>query len=290
MNRRNFLASAGAGAALMTDLVHGQGTGMAAGKPAGSELLLGTVTYNLAKSWDIETIIKNCTETKFLGVELRTTHAHGVEIALPAEKRKEVRARFADSPVKLVGLGTTCEYHSPDPAVLAKNIEETKEWVRLAKDVGAGGVKVRPNGIVPNVPEEKTLEQIGKALKQCAAFASDFGIPIRLEVHGRDTARFSRIRTIMAHADHPNFWICWNCNNEDLLDGGIEANFKMVQARLGLVHLKDLYDEYPYPKFVRLLQGINFGGYCLAEVAESSDPIRVMKYYRGFWRTYQGLS
>ncbi len=289
MNRRSFLATAGAASALFTDRIHGQAGGASGGGPAKPELRLGTVTYNLAKSWDLDTIIKNCTETKFTGVELRTTHAHGVEITLPAEKRKEVKTRFADSPVKLVGLGTTCEYHSPDPAVLAKNIEETKQWVKLAADVGAAGVKVRPNGLPPNVPEEKTLEQIGKALKQCAAFGAEHGIPIRLEVHGRDTARFPRIQKILQHADHPNFWICWNCNNEDLQDGGIEANFNMVKSRLGLVHLKDLYEDYPYPKFVKMLQGINYEGYCLAEVPESTDPIRVMKYMRGHWRTLQGL-
>lgn len=290
MNRRSFLVTAGAASALFADTIHGQADGVPSGGSAKSGLRLGTVTYNLAKNWDLETIIKNCTETKFEGVELRTTHAHGVEIAMPAEKRREVKARFADSPVKLVGLGTTCEYHSPDPAVLAKNIEETKQWVKLAVDVGAGGVKVRPNGLPPNVPEEKTLEQIGRALKQCAAFGAEHGIPIRLEVHGRDTARFPRIQKIMQHADHTNFWICWNCNNEDLLDGGIETNFNIVKSRLGLVHLKDLYDDYPYPKFVKLLQGINYDGYCLAEVSESTDPIRVMKYMRAAWRSLQGLS
>ena len=41
---------------------------------------LGTVTYNLARNWDISTIIKRCSATGFKGVELRTTHAHKVEV------------------------------------------------------------------------------------------------------------------------------------------------------------------------------------------------------------------
>lgn len=32
------------------------------------KLKLGTVTYNLAKDWDIPTIIKNCTEANSQGV------------------------------------------------------------------------------------------------------------------------------------------------------------------------------------------------------------------------------
>ena len=41
---------------------------------------LGLVTYNMAKDWDVPTIIKNCQDTGFEGVELRTTHAHKVEV------------------------------------------------------------------------------------------------------------------------------------------------------------------------------------------------------------------
>src|SRR3982751_1434827 len=80
----------------------------------------------------------------------------------------EVRKRFEDSPVRIGGLGTTCEFHSPDQAVVRKNIDETKEWVKLAKDLGSPSVKVRPNGLVKEVLEEKTLEQIGKSLAECA--------------------------------------------------------------------------------------------------------------------------
>ncbi len=292
MNRRQFIEN---GARGFTSAVLAAGTVGAKTLPPDSkktavpELKLGTVTYNLAKSWDIETIIKNCTEAKFEGVELRTTHAHGVEIALPEDKRETVRKRFADSPVKLVGLGTTCEYHSPDPDVVKKNVEETKAWVKLAYDTGAGGVKVRPNGLPPDVPEEKTLQQIGLALRQCAAFGADQGISIRLEIHGRDTARIPRIRKILDAADHPNLWACWNCNAEDMLDGGLESNFNLVKPKLGLVHLKDLYEDYPYRRLLQLLQGMKFTGYCLAEVPESGDPLRVMKYMRALFRTYQGL-
>lgn len=286
MDRRTFLAgsiSVGTVAGLSRE-VNGQAAA-SAGKPG--SMPLGTVTYNLARSWDIDTIIKNCKETGFTGVELRTTHAHGVEISLPDDKRLEVRQKFADSPVKLVGLGTTCEYHAADPAVVKKNIEETKAWFKLAKDVGAGGVKVRPNGLVQGVPEDKTLEQIGVALKECAAFGADYGIPLRLEIHGRETARFPRIKKIMQHAEHPNFFLCWNCNEQDLQDGGIKVNFEMVKNRIGLVHLKDLYDDYPWREFFQMLRGINYQGYCLAEIPETSDPIRLMKYYRALFEAQQ---
>ena len=113
---------------------------------------LGLVTYNLAKDWDVDTIIKNCAATGFKGTELRTTHKHGVEPTLTKAQRAEVRKKFEDSTVKLVSLGSTCSFQSPDPAEVERNIQSTREFCELAHDVGAIGVKVRPNGFPPNVP------------------------------------------------------------------------------------------------------------------------------------------
>ena len=196
MERRRFLGAASVSAGLRTGETSALpvATRQPARKPP---LRLGTVTYNLGRSWDLETLIRNCTETGFEGVELRSTHAHGVEIDISPEKRREVMMRFQDSPVRLVGLGSACEYHSPDPEVLRRNIEETKAFVRLAHDVGAPGVKVRPNGLPEGVPEEKTLEQIGLALRECGAFGNGWGVQIRMEVHGRETGRIPRIRKML---------------------------------------------------------------------------------------------
>ena len=112
----------------------------------------------MAKDWDVPTIIKNCTETGFQGVELRTTHAHQVEVDLSATERADVAKIFADSPIELAGLGSAFDYHSADSDVVRQNIEGTKEYTKLAADVGASGVKVRPNGFPNEVPKEKTLE------------------------------------------------------------------------------------------------------------------------------------
>src|SRR3954449_12236327 len=71
-----------------------------------AKMKLGIVTYNIAKDWNLATIIKNCADTKFQGVELRTGHAHAVEVALTKSQREEVKKRFQDSPVELMGLGS----------------------------------------------------------------------------------------------------------------------------------------------------------------------------------------
>ena len=145
---------------------------------------LGLVTYNLAADWDIPTIIKNCEAAKFEGVELRTTHAHKVEVNLSKEQREEVKKRFADSKVQLMGLGSAFDYHTPDQAKLRKDIEATKEYIVLAQDVGATGVKVRPNGFPRRCPWRRRWNRSGARCARFGDFARDHGQVIRLEVHG----------------------------------------------------------------------------------------------------------
>jgi sugar phosphate isomerase/epimerase len=284
MKRREFLSTVATLPAL--GLVAGAQTQTKVAPAARKGLKLGTVTYNIAKDWDLPTLIKNLD-----GVELRTTHKHGVEITLSPAARAEVRKRFDDSPVKIGGLGTTCEYHSPDPAVVKKNIDETKEWVKLAKDIGSPSVKVRPNGLPKEVPEEKTLEQIGKSLRECGVFAEENGVKIQLEVHGSETSRVPRIRKILDYGgNHPGVKICWNSNQTDLLDGGFEENFKLLKNQIGQIHMRDLYlEEYPFRALITNLVAMNFQGYCFAEIPESTDGVRVLHYFKGLFRAYQGL-
>lgn len=254
------------------------------------KMKLGTVTYNLAQDWDVDTIIKNCTAAGFQGVELRTTHKHGVEVALTKVQRAEVRKKFKDSKVELMGLGSAFDYHTPDQAKLRKDIEATKEYILLAEDVGATGVKVRPNALPKEVPVEKTLEQIGKALRELGEFAKDHGQVIRLEVHGSGTNLVPHIKTIMDVAAHPSVGVCWNSNQSDLDGEGFDHNFNLVKDKIMAVHMRDLYlEEYPWRKLLTRLNEIGFTGYCLAEIGASADPVRVMRYYRALWLAYQGL-
>ena len=255
-------------------------------------LKIGAVTYNVAKDWDVPTIIANFTTVGLDAVELRTTHAHGVELSLTPAQRADVRRQFEASAVKIGGLGTTCEYHAADPAVVRKNIEETKQWCTLARDLGCPSIKVRPNGLRKDVPEEQTLEQIGRALRECGQAAYDAGVRIQVEVHGAETQRIPRMVKMLQYADrHPGVWICWNSNPTDLLDGGFDKNFALLQSRIGQVHMRDLYmEDYPWQRLIHKLQEMKFDGYSFAEQGETTtDGVRVLKYFRGMFRHMAGL-
>ncbi|MBC7286917.1 MAG: TIM barrel protein [Armatimonadetes bacterium] len=242
---------------------------------------LGIVTYDIARDWDLETLLAECEKLGYRWIELRTTHAHGVELSLTPDQRRAVRERLSQSPVKLWGLGTTCEFHSPDPNELERNMQETREWIALARDLGAVGVKVRPNRLLDEVDPEVTLRQIGEALAALAPVAEAAGVELWLEVHGHRTCDPRNMAKIMSYVEHPSVGVVWNCNYPcDLIDGSIEPGFELLKDRILSVHLHDFHEPYPYRDLFRRLESIGYERPCLAEIQYSSDPERVLQYFR----------
>lgn len=244
---------------------------------------LGMVTYMMGAKMDVPTLIKTLKEVQFEGVELRTSHAHGVEPTLSAEKRREVKKQFEDSGIILWSLGTTCEFHSPKADELRKQIQTCGEFCKLAKDVGARGVKVRPNNLPKEVPVEKTLEQIGKSLIECGKMAEDNGVEVWLEVHG-GVADPVKIRTIMDICNHPKVGVCWNSNASDVKDGSVKENFLLLRKNLLTCHITDLFNEkYPWRELFTLMRQTNYDRFTLAEIQAAPDPVSALKKYREQW-------
>lgn len=239
----------------------------------------GLVTYQWGKDWDLPTLISNCEKTGFQSVELRTQHAHRVEISLNAVQRAEVKKRFANSSVTCVGYGSNFEYHSPDQAKLRENIEQTKEYIKLCKDIGATGIKVKPNNLPPEVPKEKTIAQIAASLNEVGKFAGDYGLLVRVEAHGPRTQELPNMKAIFDRVTEPNVKI-WNSNSVDLNPPGLEGNFNLVKQWIGdTVHVRELnLNDYPYQQLFKLLAGIDFNGWILLEASSMpTDKIAAMK-------------
>jgi len=261
--RRHFLTTLlGAGAAGLA------ATRASALSYKGENLRYGLVTYMWGADWPLADLIANCEQADVLGVELRVDHAHGVSPALTAAQREDVRARFEDSPVEVLGMGTNCAFHSSDADERKSQMSLAREYIKLSHDIGGSGVKVKPDKLPKDIPVERTLEQIGRSLAELGDQALGFGQELRLEVHG-DVTDLGHIRTLMEIADRPNVRVCWNSNKQDLAGEGLEANFAKVAEFLGrTVHVHEVDGgAYPHDKLAELLVGIDYDGWTLLEAA-----------------------
>ncbi len=246
----------------------------------------GLVTYLWGQDWDLPTLIANCEKTGVLGVELRTQHKHGVESSLNTQQRREVKKRFADSPVTLLGPGTNFAFHHTDPTKLRRDIDDAKKYLKLSYDCGGSGIKVKPNDLPKGVPHEKTVEQIGKSLNELGRYAAEFDQVVRVEVHGRGTSSLPIMKAIMNVAEHPRVGVCWNCNSQDLEGEGLEHNFNLVKDRFAdTVHIRELnVGDYPYQQLMNLFVKMDYKGWILLEArTKPKDRVKALAEQQEVW-------
>ena len=257
---------------------------------------LGSVTYNALQSYDLKALLEICKAAEISPVEFRTTHKHGVEPSLSKDGRADVKKRCADGGVAIWGLGSVCEFHAADMSVVDKNIETCKQFLQLASDIGAKGVKVRPNGFPKGVPQEKTLEQIGLALRKCGDAAANLGVEVWVEVHGAGTQEPANMKTIMGHAGHKSVGITWNSNGTDVKKGSVKESFDMLRPWIMSCHINDLNNDakgtYPYRELFRLFRETGYNRVTLIEVGQSHPDkekcIAFLREYKALWRKLAG--
>jgi sugar phosphate isomerase/epimerase len=258
--------------------------------PSGPGFRLGSITYNVLKDQDLDSVIRILEATGFEGVELRTGHKHGVEPSLSAAERSSVRKRFEKSKVRLVGYGTTCEFHSPDAAERSKQVAIGKQFVDLARDTGAIGIKVRPNDLPAGVPEETTIGNIGAGLRELGEYGKSRGVEVWLELHGRKTSVPKVAAAIMQATKQSNASLCWNSNDADIVNGSITPSFQLLQPWIRHVHIHELVkDDYPYKELFALLHKSGYKGYTMCEVGTgAADPESYLREYKKRWLELTG--
>lgn len=236
----------------------------------------GMVTYLWGRDLPLPELLAACEDSGLEGLELRTTHAHGVEPEIPESGAADIRRRFAESSVELVGLGSNERFDSPDPDRLAAAMETTRRFLRCSAAVGGGGVKVKPDSFHRGVDPRVTVEQIGAALRELGPFAADLGQEIRLEVHG-GCADPKTIAEIIGLADHPAVKVCWNCNPQDLRGPGFQHHYDLLRPAFGeTLHVREL-DAFDYPigDLLDRVQSDGYEGFVLLEAHSAPPPRRV---------------
>jgi Xylose isomerase-like TIM barrel len=289
LSRRHVLGyglCATAGAIAATTLASCNVMGTKAGAKH-AKTRFGFTTYQWGKDWDIPTLIANCRKAKAYGVELRTSesYAHGVELTLNAQQRRDVKKRFEDSPITLVGLATSERFDSPKADDVKRAIENSKAYIKLSKDVGGSGVRVFPNSFHEGVPRQRTIEQIGKALNVVGAFAADYGQKVRLEAHG-SAGELPTIRAIMDHVNQPSVRVKLNSDKRDADGKGFEYNFNLVKDFLDdTLHLHNLKDKsFPYQLQMDLLVRMGWGGWQLMEASDKvPDRVQALIEQHRIW-------
>lgn len=285
-SRRQVLTGALGAAAGAHAMSLPSASAMPTGEKRFGKIRLGLATYTWGKDWDVAALIEKLPAAGVYGVELRTSMrwAHGVETTLTAKQRREVKKRFADSPVELAALACSERMDWPDPKRLKTAIDAAKAHVKLSHDVGSRSLRIFPNNFHRDVPRAKTIAQIARAASEVGAYAAELGQFVDLEAHG-PAGELPTMAAIMKHVTQKTVRVRLNSDSRDTRGKGFDANFKLVKNHLArTVHIHNLKSEFPYQRQFELLVAQGWEGWLLMENSEKvPDRVQAIIEQRKIW-------
>jgi sugar phosphate isomerase/epimerase len=243
---------------------------------------LSLLTYNLARQWDLPKLIEVARKFGYAGIEFRADagHEHGVELALSAAERRQVRDRLEDAYLEAVCIGTGCRYESPNPSERLAQIDQTKRFIELAAEVGSTRVRVFGNNLPVGVRRDDCIAYVGESLRELGEFAEPIGVDVLLEMHGQFNY-WGFARSAVELANHPRVALVYNCDRQDLVAGSVAATYSRVRSLIRHVHLHELTDGFPYPELFRLLAADSYTGYVSSEI-EAPDALSREQYFASY--------
>ena len=239
----------------------GFGGALALGRraPAASDFHLGLVTYNVAKDWDLDDAPAPRPRGRARGRRVpddpRPRRRAVARRGQPDGGEEEVRGRrpAADEP----GLGLRVPLARPGGGAKERRglprVGPPREGRRRR-----GASRCGPTGCRRTCPRRRRSSQIGRALAECGAFASDHGVEIWVEVHGDQTRVPARMRRIMDVCSHPSVGLTWNSNDTDVAHGSVAASFALLRPFVRCCHITDLRNAYPWRELFALLDQSGF--------------------------------
>ena len=216
---------------------------------------LSLLTYNCARDWPLEQIIEVAHRWGYAAIEFRaeSNHKHGVELELDTAARQKVRRQLEDSYLPASCIGTSSRFEAADPAERQKQIDRTKRYVELARDIDC---------------------------------ASSYEVEINLEMHGQ----FNFWRYALGAVEKaalPNVGIVYNCDRRDEIAGSVQETYSYVRDYINHVHMHDFTNGFPYGPVLRMLRDDGYEGYCSSEIDRAGPaPERVLAYYALLFREY----
>jgi sugar phosphate isomerase/epimerase len=231
---------------------------------------LSLMTYGLGKSLGRAELLQALRDAGFEGVEWRLdqNQPHGIEVALDAAGRRQAAADCRAAGIPLAGIASGNRYHITDAAELQREIAATKERIDLAADLGAPQIRVFGNNFPKDVPRDRTISQVARALQELCDYAAPKKVNVCLELHGEFS--WEAGAQVAEQIKSDNFGLIWNSVPQDVVNGSLERSVATVRPWLRHVHMHDIAgNNYPYRELFRRLIQNGYTGYLSAEVERS---------------------
>jgi sugar phosphate isomerase/epimerase len=192
-------------------------------------------------AWDWKTILDQAARHGFAAIELRGLAG---EMDLPKSpqftgaKLKESLKDLDAFGLKISDLGASTNMHEPDAAKRARQMDEAKRFIELARQLSAPYVRVFPNRLVKGEERKITIGRIIEGLRELGDHAKGSGVTFIVESHG-EFVTSPPLLEIIQGADHPNVAFLWDAHHTCVAGEAPAETFKQLGRYIRHTHLKD---------------------------------------------------
>jgi sugar phosphate isomerase/epimerase len=262
MDRRKFLATAGAAAAVAALGGCARPSGVGGVGPAGTRapssgrLPIGFSTLGSPKWTWIQTL-DFAAAHGFAAVELRGILDQMDLSKVPEfqpDRLAQTKRELADRGLVVPDLGASINLHEQDQAKRAAAMAETRRFIDLASALGTPYVRVFGNEYPAGMEKKAVLEYIGGGLRVLGDYGRSRNVSVILESHGQFTDSPTLLE-LMRLADSPNVAILWDAHHTFVAGEQPEATVAAIGKYIRHTHLKDSVPDGKDRKYVLTGEG-----------------------------------
>jgi sugar phosphate isomerase/epimerase len=165
--------------------------------------------------WDFSQVLQHANKNQYSGIEIRGIKGNLDLPALPIfspTNLASTRRQVADSGLKIINLGSSANMHFLDAKKRQSNLDEAKKFIDLANQLACPFIRVFPNDLPKDQPENETINAIIQGLIELGNFAKSSGVKVLLESHGK-VIKSDMLLHIMQETHHQNVGLVWDFFN-----------------------------------------------------------------------------
>lgn len=209
-------------------------------------------------AWDFPKVIQQAKENQYAGIEIRGIKG---DLDLPSNpifspsNIASTRRMVDDAGLKIVNLGSSANMHFLDPKKKQSQLDEAKKYIELASHLSCPFIRVFPNDLPKDQPENDTVNTIIQSLKELGDFAKSSGVKVLLESHGK-VIKSDMLLHIMQKTNHSQVGLVWDFFNMWSITKEPPAQVYSVLKKYILhTHIKDAIVSDSGEKYTLLGEG-----------------------------------
>lgn len=192
--------------------------------------------------WDLSTIMQFAKKYGYTGIEVRGIKREMDLVKVPEFQGSQQAAtlqRMKEHGLQFVGLGSSANLHTKDPAERKKQLDDARRFIDLAGQLKCPYVRVFPNNFPKDQEKQETMDLISSGLLELSEYAKDRNVTVLMETHG-DLVKTADLLTIMKTAKHSHAALIWDITNMWTVTGEDPVEvYKNLKPYIRHVHVKD---------------------------------------------------